>query len=329
MLGGELRGRADPVRARRGHARRSSRPRPERSIVQLGRLQRRRGAARRPLERARRRLRARRGRRLDRLGARGRPRGDRGARGAPATCSTHAGGDVARARAAASRRSSATSTGTRTPTRPSSGRINDARLRLRSDAGMARALTTRRPTTALRLYRRALDGEPRLRARRRSTTSDDLGVYFVATHPEHRGSGLASRLLPRRSPRRASAACAPRRCRLADGPAGLRAARLHDATSRSRCTSGRQAADDEPRPTSELEAAIEALTEPERFARPRRWSPRAAPRLQRILGQALEAGGWFAEAHEAELAQGARRRRPGGAARRASARCSPRRRGWG
>ena len=32
---------------------------------------------------------------------------------------------------------------------------------------------------------------------------------------------------------------------------------------------------------------------------------RAAPKLQRILAQALEAGGWFAESHEAEVAQGA------------------------
>ena len=56
---------------------------------------------------------------------------------------------------------------------------------------------------------------------------------------------------------------------------------------------------------------------------------RAAPELQRILAQALEAGGWFARVARGRAAQGAGARRPGGAGARAARRCSPRRRGWG
>ena len=51
---------------------------------------------------------------------------------------------------------------------------------------------------------------------------------------------------------------------------------------------------------AELEAAIEALTEREAFREAESLVARAAPRLGRILAQALEAG-WFGEAHEAEL----------------------------
>lgn len=52
---------------------------------------------------------------------------------------------------------------------------------------------------------------------------------------------------------------------------------------------------------AELEAAVDALTRPERFAEAERLVARAAPQLQRILAQALDQGGWFAEAHDAEL----------------------------
>ena len=51
----------------------------------------------------------------------------------------------------------------------------------------------------------------------------------------------------------------------------------------------------------ELEAAIEALTRAERFREAEALVARAAPQLQRILAQALEYGGWFAEGHETEL----------------------------
>ena len=58
---------------------------------------------------------------------------------------------------------------------------------------------------------------------------------------------------------------------------------------------------DEPYSDAELEAAVEALSDPERFRVAESAVAAAAPALQRILAQALEAGGWFAEGHESEL----------------------------
>jgi hypothetical protein len=52
---------------------------------------------------------------------------------------------------------------------------------------------------------------------------------------------------------------------------------------------------------AELDAAVEALAEPERFREAESVVAQAAPKLQRILAQALESGGWFAESHDAEL----------------------------
>ncbi|MEO8091655.1 MAG: hypothetical protein ABI726_02955 [bacterium] len=52
---------------------------------------------------------------------------------------------------------------------------------------------------------------------------------------------------------------------------------------------------------AELEAAIEALTEPDRFRRAESVVADAAPQLHRVLAQALEAGGWFEDPHEAEV----------------------------
>jgi hypothetical protein len=54
---------------------------------------------------------------------------------------------------------------------------------------------------------------------------------------------------------------------------------------------------------AELEAAVDALTEPGRFEEAERVVTRMAPQLQGILAEALEAGGWFAESHEDELAR--------------------------
>jgi hypothetical protein len=51
----------------------------------------------------------------------------------------------------------------------------------------------------------------------------------------------------------------------------------------------------------ELDAAIEALSDPQRFREAEAVVTRAAPKLQRILGEALASGGWFAESHESEL----------------------------
>ena len=51
----------------------------------------------------------------------------------------------------------------------------------------------------------------------------------------------------------------------------------------------------------EVEAAIEALADPSRFAEAESMITRAAPSLQRLLLAALEAGGWFEEAHQEQL----------------------------
>ena len=62
----------------------------------------------------------------------------------------------------------------------------------------------------------------------------------------------------------------------------------------------------EPQPTdAELEAAVERLTDPERFRAAEERVARVAPGLQRILAQALHEGGWFGEAHEGELLKAA------------------------
>ena len=55
----------------------------------------------------------------------------------------------------------------------------------------------------------------------------------------------------------------------------------------------------------ELEAAVEALSERERFREAEALVAGAAPNLQRVLAQALEAGGWFGESHEAEVRKAA------------------------
>ena len=54
-----------------------------------------------------------------------------------------------------------------------------------------------------------------------------------------------------------------------------------------------------------LEAAIERLTDSERFAEAERIVSRAAPQLQRVLATALAEGGWFGETHQAEALKAA------------------------
>ncbi len=55
----------------------------------------------------------------------------------------------------------------------------------------------------------------------------------------------------------------------------------------------------------ELDAAIEALSEPERFREAETIVAGAAPKLQRVLGEALESGGWFGESHDAQVLKAA------------------------
>jgi hypothetical protein len=56
---------------------------------------------------------------------------------------------------------------------------------------------------------------------------------------------------------------------------------------------------------AEVDAAVEALADPERYGHAQEVVTHAAPGLQRVLGAALEQGGWFDQAHEAQLGQAA------------------------
>jgi hypothetical protein len=55
----------------------------------------------------------------------------------------------------------------------------------------------------------------------------------------------------------------------------------------------------------QIEAAIEAISRPEAFRDAERAVARAAPQLQRVLAEALGAGRWFDESHEAEVLKAA------------------------
>lgn len=54
-----------------------------------------------------------------------------------------------------------------------------------------------------------------------------------------------------------------------------------------------------------LKAAIEQLTDAERFAEAELMVAKAAPHLQRVLAVALAEGGWFGESHAAEALKAA------------------------
>jgi len=51
----------------------------------------------------------------------------------------------------------------------------------------------------------------------------------------------------------------------------------------------------------QVEAAVRALSDPERFAGAERALTTLAPQLQRVLAHALNEGGWFGGAHEAQV----------------------------
>jgi hypothetical protein len=55
----------------------------------------------------------------------------------------------------------------------------------------------------------------------------------------------------------------------------------------------------------EVDAAVQALGDPERFAHAQEIVTHAAPSLQRVLHEALTEGGWFAGAHEAQIRRAA------------------------
>jgi hypothetical protein len=53
----------------------------------------------------------------------------------------------------------------------------------------------------------------------------------------------------------------------------------------------------------EVDAAVAALGDPERFAHAQEIVTHAAPGLQQVLSAALAEGGWFGSAHEAQLSR--------------------------
>ncbi len=56
---------------------------------------------------------------------------------------------------------------------------------------------------------------------------------------------------------------------------------------------------------AEIDAALEALTEPGRFREAETRVARVAPQLQRILNEVLQAEGFFDEAHESQVLKAA------------------------
>jgi hypothetical protein len=61
---------------------------------------------------------------------------------------------------------------------------------------------------------------------------------------------------------------------------------------------------------AEIDAAIEALSDPQRLEEAQRLVSANAPQLQRILDQALEAADWYGSAHQAEVLKAAGRPDP-------------------
>jgi hypothetical protein len=55
----------------------------------------------------------------------------------------------------------------------------------------------------------------------------------------------------------------------------------------------------------QIDGAIEALTDPGRFREAESMIASAAPKLQRVLAEAMHDGGWFGEAHDAEVLKAA------------------------
>ena len=53
----------------------------------------------------------------------------------------------------------------------------------------------------------------------------------------------------------------------------------------------------------EVDAAVAALADPERFAHAQEIVTHAAPHLQHVLNEALAEGGWFGGAHEAQVSR--------------------------
>lgn len=63
--------------------------------------------------------------------------------------------------------------------------------------------------------------------------------------------------------------------------------------------------DETPYSDEQIDRALEALTDPDRFRAAEGRVARAAPGLQRVLNAALAEGGWFGAAHDEQLLRAA------------------------
>ena len=61
----------------------------------------------------------------------------------------------------------------------------------------------------------------------------------------------------------------------------------------------------EPYTDEQIDAAIAAISTPDAFREAERAMARAAPQLQKVLAEALGAGGWFGESQEGEVLKAA------------------------
>ena len=61
---------------------------------------------------------------------------------------------------------------------------------------------------------------------------------------------------------------------------------------------------------AELDAAVAAIADPTRLRQAQDLVMRTAPTLQRVLGAALDQGGWFDQGHEQAVRQAAERENP-------------------
>lgn len=61
----------------------------------------------------------------------------------------------------------------------------------------------------------------------------------------------------------------------------------------------------QPYTAEEVDAAVEALSDPQRLRHAEQVVTHAAPALQRVLHEALAQGGWFGDAHESETTRAA------------------------
>ncbi len=129
----------------------------------------------------------------------------------------------------------------------------------------------------------------------------DAEVTFIATVPEARGRGVAGEIMSaciRTARDRGSKTTTLQAS--ASRSLGLRADRLPRLRRDAHVGAAQVTYSQE-----EIERALESISDPESFRAAEQAVAESAPQLQAILAQALAAGGWFGESHEAEVLKAA------------------------